>query len=181
MNVENLIKRLQAKEEQAFKELVFAYSKKLMSIARLYGKSMQEAQDNLQDTFVVVFDKIKEFRGKSEGQLFAWMKQILIYKSLTKNQKKYNHVEYSLENASEKTNLDPDAISQLTHKEIISIVYTLPSGYREVFALYAIEGYSHKEIGVKMGIAESSSRSQYSRAKKILQKKIKELSKVYLK
>ena len=180
MKIEKLILGLKKKEEQAFKELVFAYSKKLMSVAKLYAKSVQEAQDNLQDTFVVVFDKIKDFKGKNEGQLFAWMKQILIYKSLTKNQKKYKHVESSLENAKEHTNLDPDALSQLTHQEIISIVYQLPAGYKEVFALYAIEGYSHKEIGARMGIAESSSRSQYSRAKKILQKKINELSKVYL-
>ncbi len=179
MNVGKLISRLQKKEEQAFKELVFAYSKKLMSVAKLYATSMQEAQDNLQDTFVVIFDKIQEFNGEYEGQLYSWMKQILIFKSLNKNQKKYKSSESSLENAYEQTTIEADAVSQLTHKEIIKIVYDLPQGYREVFALYAIEGYSHKEIGQKMGIEESSSRSQYSRAKKILQNKINELSKVY--
>lgn len=179
MNVELLISQLKKQEEQAYKKLVFAYSKKLMSVARLYATSMQEAQDNLQDTFVVVFDKISEFKGDHEGQLYSWMKQILIFKSLNKNQKKYKHVESSLDNAFEQSTIEADAISQLTHKEIIKIVYELPQGYKEVFALYAIEGYSHKEIGQKMGIAESSSRSQYSRAKKILQQKINELSKVY--
>lgn len=180
MNVENLIIRLQNREEQAFKELVFAYSKKLMSVARLYCSSVQEAQDNLQDTFITIFDKVTDFRGKGEGQLYAWMKQILIYKSLTKNQKKYKQAESSLENAGEHTTFDADALSQLSHQEIIEIVQKLPAGYKEVFALYAIEGYSHKEIGEKMGIAESSSRSQYSRAKRILQTRINALSKVYL-
>lgn len=179
MNVGKLISRLKKKEEQAFKELVFAYSKKLMSVAKLYATSMQEAQDNLQDTFVVIFDKIQEFNGSHEGQLYSWMKQILIFKSLNKNQRKYKSVESSLENAYEQTTIEADAVSQLSHQEIIKIVYDLPQGYREVFALYAIEGYSHKEIGQKMGIEESSSRSQYSRAKKILQNKINELSKVY--
>lgn len=179
MSVENLIIGLKKGEEQAFKKLVFAYSKKLMSVARLYAKSMPEAQDNLQDTFLVVFDKVSEFKGNHEGQLYSWMKQILIFKSLTKNQKKYKRVESSMENIVEPTTIEADALSQLSHKEIIKIVQSLPDGYKEVFALYAIEGYSHKEIGEKMGIAESSSRSQYSRAKKILQIRINELSKVY--
>lgn len=180
MNVSKLIERLRKNEEQAYKELVFSYSKRLMSIARLYASSYQEAQDNLQDTFVVIFDKVHEFKGMEEAQLFAWMKQILVYRSLTKNQKKYKKVESSLEDAYGQTSLDVGAISQLNHKEIINLVYSLPDGYKEVFSLYAIEGFSHKEIGVQMGIAESSSRSQYSRAKKILQNKINELSKVYL-
>lgn len=180
MDVVNLIQGLKKGEEQAFKELVFAYSKKLMSISRLYATSIPEAQDNLQDAFVVVFDKIKIFKGTTEGQLFAWMKQILIYKSLNKNQKKYKKVEASLDLAYDKASIDADAVSQLSHNEIIKLVYDLPNGFKEVFALYAMEGFSHKEIGKKMGIAESSSRSQYSRAKKILQNKINELSKVYL-
>ncbi len=180
MDVTNLVERLKQGEEKAYKELVFSYSKKLMSVSRLYASTLQEAQDNLQDTFVVLFRKISEFKGTHEAQLYAWMKQILIYKALTKNQKKYKKLESALEEAKEYTLLDADAVSQLSHKEIIAIVYELPQGYKEVFSLYAIEGFSHKEIGVKMGIAESSSRSQYSRAKKILQEKINELSKVFL-
>ena len=179
MNVEHLIIQLQNKDEQAYKELVFTYTKRLMSVARLYDTSVQDAQDNLQETFVTVFNKIHEFKGKGEGQLYSWMKQILIYKSLNKNQRKYKQTESSLDHVEHHTVLDADALSQLSHQEIIDIVRNLPLGYREVFALYAIEGFSHKEIGERMGIAASSSRSQYSRAKKILQKRIHELSKVY--
>lgn len=179
MDVKNLIQKLKNGEEQAYKELVFSYSKRLMSVARLYAKSYAEAQDNLQDTFVVIFSKVKEFKGKEEAQLYAWMKQILIFRSLTKSQKKYKKMESSLDEDIPYTTIEADAISQINHQEIINLVYSLPDGYKQVFALYAIEGFSHREIGEQMGIAESSSRSQYSRAKKILQNKINELSKVY--
>lgn len=180
MNIDSLIKRLVRGEESAFKQLVLGYTQKLMTVAKIYANSVPEAQDNLQDTFLVVLDKIKDFDGCEDYQLFAWMKQILIYKSLNKNQKKYKRVESSLDLVYEPTTLDADAISQLSHQEIVDLVYNLPDGYKQVFALYVLEGYSHKEIGVKMGIAESSSRSQFSRAKKILQKRINVISKVYL-
>jgi len=167
-------------DESAFKQLVLGYTQKLMTVAKIYANSIPEAQDNLQDMFIVVLDKISEFEGEEDYQLYAWMKQILIYKSLNKNQRKYKKVESSLDLVHDQTNLDADAISQLSHQEIIDLVYNLPEGYKQVFALYVLEGFSHREIGVKMGIAESSSRSQFSRAKKILQNKINAISKVYL-
>ena len=146
MNVTPLILRLGKGEEKAFKELVFSYSKRLMSVARLYASSYPEAQDNLQDTFVVIFDKVKDFRGTEEAQFFAWMKQILIFKSLTKNQKKYKKMESTLDEAFSHVSIEADAVSQLNHQEITKIVFDLPQGYKEVFALYAIEGYSHLSL-----------------------------------
>lgn len=180
MNIEGLIRRLVKGDESAFKQLVLGYTQKLMTVAKIYANSTQEAEDNLQDTFIVVLDKISEFKGQEDYHLYGWMKQILIYKSLNKSQKKYKRLESSLEVLQEPTTLHADAISQLSHQEIIDLVYNLPEGYKQVFALYVLEGYSHKEIGQRMGIGESSSRSQFSRAKKILQKKINSISKVYL-
>lgn len=180
MKIDGLVKRLAKGEEAAFKELVLRYTQKLMTVAKVYANSMPEAQDNLQDTFIVVFDKVGKFDGSEDYQLYAWIKQILIYKSLNKNQKKYKKVESSLDIVADQSSLDADAISQLSHQEIIDLVYDLPDGYKQVFALYVLEGFSHKEIAQRMGIAESSSRSQFSRAKKILQNKINAISKVYL-
>ena len=180
MNIDGFIKRLKQGEEAAYKQLVLRYTKKLMTVAKVYAQSVPEAQDNLQDAFIVVFDKIGEFRGKEDYQLYAWIKQILIYKSLNKNQKIYKKLELSLEVVHDQVSLNADAISQLTHQEIIDLIYNLPEGYKQVFALYVLEGFSHKEIAQKMGIKESSSRSQFTRAKKILQKKVNAISKVYL-
>jgi len=180
LNIDSLIKRLVKGDESAFKQLVLDYTQRLMTVAKIYANSVQEAQDNLQDTFIVILDKISDFEGQEDYQLYAWMKKILIYKSLNKNQKKYKKVESSLELVHDYTNIEADAVSQLSHQEIINLVYDLPEGYKQVFALYVLEGFSHKEIGVKMGIAESSSRSQFSRAKKILQNRINAISKVYL-
>ena len=180
MKIDDLIKRLVRGEEAAFKQLVLDYTQKLMTVAKVYASSKAEAQDNLQDTYMVVFDKIADFKGSEDYQLYAWMKQILIYKSLNKNQRKYKKLESSLDLVQEQTSLDADAISQLSHQEIINLVYKLPEGYKQVFGLYVLEGFSHKEIAHKMGIAESSSRSQFSRAKKILKNKINAISKVYL-
>ena len=169
MNVELLITRLKKGDQRAYKELVFHFTTRLMTIARIYSPSEEDAKDVLQDTFILVFRKIKQFEGNEEKQLYGWIKRIVINLCLSRNQKKYRKMESSLDNMNFDKGVSADAIGNLTHQEIMDLVLNLPDGYRQVFALFAIEGYSHREIAEKLNIGESSSRSQYSRAKKILQ------------
>ncbi|GET30003.1 DNA-directed RNA polymerase sigma-70 factor [Prolixibacter sp. SD074] len=137
-----------------------------------YSKDATEAEDNLQEGFIRVFTKIDQFgfRGSFEG----WMRRIMVNTSLEKFRKQNNL--YPVENITvyEGKQLGEDLLAQITADELLQVVQELPAHYRMVFNLYAIEGYSHKEIGDKMGISEGTSKSNLSRARVILQKKVYE-------
>ena len=118
-----------------------------MTVARIYAVSDAEAKDALQDAFILVFKKIETFEGTEERAFFSWMKKFVINVSLSRNQKKYRSMEVGMDGISiDQHRLDSPALSNLTQEEIMKTVFSLPEGYRQVFALYAIEGYSHKEI-----------------------------------
>ncbi len=114
-----------------------------------------------------MYQKIKQFKGTTEGELFSWIKRIVINTAINKYQTKYYsqemYVEYP-ENAQEA----PEIHAKLAAEEIIQLTYQMPVGLRQVFSLYTLESHSHKEIAKLLGMKESSSRSQYTRAKKWL-------------
>lgn len=180
MNVDNLLKRLKKGEQRAYKELVFHFTGRLMTIARIYSNSEEDAKDVLQEAFILVFRKIDQFNGQEEKQLYGWMKRIIINLCLSRNQKKFRRMEKSLDTMDFDKGVDAQAITNISHQEIMNLIFTLPEGYRQVFALFAIEGYSHREIAERLNIGESSSRSQYSRAKKLLQSEFKNLYNVLI-
>lgn len=178
MNISELLSNLQEGKESAFKKLVFTYSKRLLTIAVIYSNTEEDAKDMLQEAFIVIFKKIKNFQGTEEKALYAWMKRIIINLCLSRSQKKYLKLETSLDNMVFEKGVNPIAVSNMSHTEIMNLVFELPDGYRQVFALFAIEGYSHKEVAERLSIAESSSRSQYLRARRLLQNKFSNLFKV---
>jgi len=167
-----LITRLKKREEPAFKELVFSFSKRLLTVAMLYSKDREDAEDVLQDALIKVFQNIDSFTGHEERMFYGWMKKIVINECLTRSRRRYRKSEKSLEEMDIDKGIEPEAVQSLYKQELIDIITTLPNGYREVFALFVLEGYSHQEIAERMGIKESSSRSQLVRAKKLLRKKI---------
>lgn len=178
MNIEDLIIGLKQGKEEAFKKLVFTYSARLLTVARIYSASEEDAKDMLQDAFILVFRKVGGFEGDQEKAFFGWMKRIIINLCLSRSQKRYLKLEKSLDAMVLDPAMDETAVSKLSHDEIMNLVFSLPDGYRQVFALFAIEGYSHREISERLSIGESSSRSQYLRARRILQTKITRLFKV---
>lgn len=180
MDISSLISRLKAGEQSAYKELVFTYSARLLTVARIYSKNDEDAKDVIQDAFILVFQKIEKFVGSEEAAFYGWMKRIVINICLTKSQKMFRKMEHSIETMVVDKGVNSEAVSTMTHQEIMNLVFSLPDGYRQVFALYAVEGYSHKEIATRLEIRESSSRSRYSRAKKMLQVKFNNLFKVMI-
>lgn len=180
MEVVQLIEGLKRGDQKAYKELVFRFSGRLMTTARIYSKSEEDAKDVLQDAFILVFRKVDQFVGDEEKQFFGWMKRMIINLCLSRNQRMYRKMESSLDTLLTDKGVSSMAVENLSHQEILKMVYELPDGYRQVFALYAIEGFSHKEIATQLGIGESSSRSQYSRARKILQSEFNNLFKVMI-
>ena len=172
MDLANLLARLKKREELAFKELVFSYSSRLMTIARIYAHSEEDAKDTLQDAFVVVYRKVGEFEGASEAGFYGWLKKIIINISLSKNQKKYRNLESSLNALEVEKGFEEQIITKLSHQEIMALIFSLPDDYRQVFALFVIEGYSHKEIAIMLNISVTNSRTHLYRSKKMLQDKL---------
>ena len=172
MDIVTLITRLKKGDELAFRELVYSFSSRLMTIARIYARSEDDAKDTLQDAFVVVFRKIRGFEGDQEAAFYGWLKRIIINISLSKNQRKYRNLESSLNALDIERGFDEQIISNLSHQEIMDLIFNLPDDYRQVFALFAIEGFSHREIAAMLNISETNSRTHLYRSKKLLQEKI---------
>lgn len=150
------------------KDLYLKYSSLMFAVCLRYVKSETEAEDILIQGFTKVFKKIKQFERK--GSFEGWIRRIMVNESLTylrKNRSMY--MEVDIEKADMKPNLSK-LENNLEAEDLMKIVHKLPDGYRSVFNLYAIEGYSHKEISDLLGISENTSKSQLSRARKLLQK-----------
>lgn len=173
MNINNeLIDKCIKCNPKAQEELYHISSPVLYGICLRYAGNAFEANDILQDAFIKIFNQIGtySFLGSFEG----WLKRITVNTAINyyKAQAKYiNSV--SLEQVSEISVEEFNVMSNLSAKELLEIIHTLPDGYRIVFNLYAVEGYSHKEIADLLDITESTSKSQLSRARLALQKKIK--------
>lgn len=166
LNEKELIKGCIGNDVNCQKILYEKFASKMMGISLRYCNSRMEAEDVLQDAFIKVFDKIHTF--KSEGSFEGWIRKIVVYTALKSNDKRISKFEPgNLDNTTEQS-LDAEAISKMETDSLLNILQELPAGYRNVFNLYAIEGYSHKEISDIMGMSEVTSRTQYSRAKQHL-------------
>lgn len=151
------------------------YCKKMMVICQRYARSTQEAEDSLQEGFIKVFKSIGEFRF--ESKLETWITRVMINASLNnQRQKLYMLPMVDVQEISipEKEEI---SLSGFHLSELITIVQSLPDGCRIVFNLFAIEGYSHKEIAGMLEISEGTSKSQYNRARSLLRARIEEESK----
>ena len=131
------------------------------------------AEDILQDGFITLFTHIDNYKG--EGSFEGWARRIFVTTALMHIRKKDAlKMSDELESARSLKTDTTGQIAEIGYKELIEMVMSLPMGFRTVFNLYAVEGYSHKEIAKMLGISEVTSRTQYSRARAILQAKIKE-------
>ena len=168
-NEEEIISRCLKNERKAQKILYEKYSPVLLGIAVRFAGNRAEAEDILQEAFVKIFLNLNTYRGSSS--LTAWMGKIVTNTAITlyhRNKKHNKH--FDLAEMSDKINVGCD-ISELefTKEEMLSAITDLSPGYRMVFNLYALEGYKHKEIAEQLNIDVNTSKSQYSRAKKIIQ------------
>lgn len=157
-------------------ELFRRYAGKMLAVCARYTRHEMEAEDILQDAFVKVFDNIGkfEFKGSFEG----WIRRIVINTALKNYSKKsFKQEQIGLENQPELP-MEPDIYKHLDEEALLTLIAKLPEGYRLVFNLYAIEGYSHREIADMVGIQESTSRSQLVKARKMLQSMIIDLQKI---
>ena len=171
MTDDELVKSCLAKDQAAQKLLFERFSRKMMGVCIRYADRSEEAEDMLQNGFIRVFEKLETFKGL--GSLEGWIRKIVVNESLS----------YLRKNKASKMNIDIDDAKymvpgnshvgeQINEKDLLKMIQQLPTGFRTVFNMYAIEGYSHKEIAEQLGITEGTSKSQYSRAKTHLQQMI---------
>lgn len=161
------------KKNAASQRLLFnKYSRLLMTVCLRYAGNTSEAEDMLQESFIKIFSSIHQYRF--EGSLEGWLRRVTVNTCLRKLQK--TKIKYYDTSASALETIEdvaqPQAISALTEKELIRLISNLPNGYRIVFNLNVIEGYSHDEIAAMLDIEPATSRSQLIKARRLLQKQI---------
>lgn len=159
------------KGERKFQQMLYnSLSTKMFSVCLRYASEYNTAQDLLQEGFVKVFRNIEKFRG--EGSFEGWVRRIFVNTAIEHYRKQVNM--YALHDSGTNAYQDynHNALETLKYEDILKMIQRLSDGYRTVFNLYVIEGYSHKEIGELLGISEGTSKSQLARARYLLQKMI---------
>src|ERR1700761_8374534 len=171
--IDELTKRCRAGERKAQELLYKQLASKMMGVCMRYATDKMEAEDMLQNGFIRVFQKINDYRG--DGSFEGWVRRIMVHSSIEYYRKHHKMMQaVDMDNVDEPS-VDPIAASNLDAKDLIALIQQLAPGYRMVFNLYAIEGFSHKEIGEIVGITEGASKSQLSRARTILKERILKL------
>lgn len=166
---EQLVECCLKKDALAQKQLFDYYAKRMMGVCLRYANSTDEAQDVLQLGFIKIFEKLETFSGG--GSLEGWIRKIIVNTALDnirKNKKisetiGLEKIDFQLENYEE------NGFDKLNAQDLLTIIQKMPTGFRTVFNMYAIEGYSHKEIAEALNISINTSKSQYSRARQQLQ------------
>ncbi|MCD4725532.1 MAG: sigma-70 family RNA polymerase sigma factor [Bacteroidales bacterium] len=148
------------------------FAPKMFGICLRFTRNQMEAEDILQEGFIKIFRYLKDYR--SEGSLEGWIRKTIVNTAINFYKKKIKYQkDISLEQSEPINNEEENAIDMLSAKELLDLIHELPDGYRMVFNLNVIEGYTHKEIGNMLNISENTSKSQLSRARGVLQSKLK--------
>jgi RNA polymerase sigma factor (sigma-70 family) len=167
MDYHSLVKDCIKKKPAAQQQLYEHFAPAMLGVCYRYTKSMHDAEDVLQEGFIKVFQHIGNF--KATGELGAWIRRIMVTSALNylKKNKRYReelvYAEMPLHPVS-----DNNPMVQLDAKQLAELIRQLPTGFQTIFNLYAVEGYTHVEIGAMLGISDGTSKSQYARARYLL-------------
>ena len=174
LTLNQIIQGCKKKDAKAQAELYKRYSGVLYSICLRYSPNKVEAEDNLQDAFITIFNKAEQF--KSNGSFEGWIKRITVNTVLQKYRKQKVFAitdEAQIEDTADQQVVD----NGLPLDYLLSIIQELPQRYRLVFTMYVMDGYSHKEIGALLEISDGTSKSNLARARGILKTKIDDYNK----
>ena len=172
-HLEDWIEKARQGDRRAQKTIYDSLSAKMFAVCLRYMGDRDSAEDVLQDGFVTLFTKLDSFNG--EGSFEGWARKIFVNTALMCLRKKDILKESEDVDVAWNVSSDaPSAVQNIGYKDLMNMVAELPTGFRTVFNMYVIEGYSHKEIAEELGISEVTSRSQLLRARALLQSKIKE-------
>ena len=177
MNKEQeLVHQCKKGDRKAQEEIYALFSPQMYVVCQRYSKSQLEAEDVLQEAFIKVFKNISQFR--SEATLGSWIKRIVVNTALNSQRSKLYM--FPMSDIEELNNVEDQnfSLTGFSINELLTMIRSLPEGCQTVFNMYAIEGYSHKEISEQLTISEGTSKSQYSRAKTLLRKMIEQEEKM---
>lgn len=166
MSEETIIRGCLRGSAQSQRQLYDRYAGKMYAVCLRYARSTADAADILQEGFVKVFTKIHQFHF--QGSFEGWVRRIMVNTALRTYQRQRFDYEQSGYERLPDAPVDPDAIATLSEQELLALIAKLPDGYRMVFNLVAVEGYSHAEAAHLLGIQESTSRSQLTKARRWL-------------
>jgi len=171
LKVDQLIKGCIEKNRKAQEELYNLYKKELFPVCLKYCSTQNEAEDHLHDSFILIFDSIKKYRGK--GSFEGWMKRIVINRAIDNYKKKntFSLTDNRKDKLSEDLTLSEEELP-ISFEVLMSLIQDLPQQYRIVFNLFELDDFSHKEIAHLLEISVSTSKSNLHRAKAILKEKI---------
>lgn len=157
--------------ERRCQETLYArFARRMYAVCLRYARHELEAQDLMQEGFIRVFDKLKDFR--MEGSLEGWIRRIMVHTAINQYRRKSFQMErFGLEQVPDQP-VPSEAVDRMGTEELLNMVSNLPEGYRMVFNLFAIEGFDHAEIADLLGCGESTSRSQLAKARRMLQSMI---------
>lgn len=166
-----LIKKCLNNNSKALKELYDTYSPKMYGICLRYAKNQMEAEDILQEGFIKVFSNLHRF--KFEGSFEGWIRRTFVNTAINHYKKNVKYArEMDIQEVETENQKDEKVLDRISADEIMSLIQSLPEGYKVVFNLNVIEGYTHKMIGEMLSISENTSKSQLLRAKRLLREKI---------
>lgn len=176
MDEQQLIDECVQRKSKAQRTLYEAYAPLMMSVCLRYVRNLDLAKDVLQEGFIKVFTKIDSYAGS--GQFGGWMRRIFVTTSLEylRSNKRFDLHDDIDDCEADVADFDNRILESISADYLLEHISNLPDGYRTIFNLFAIEGYSHKEIATMLGIEESTSRSQYTRARKLLQRNLQSLN-----
>lgn len=169
-----LVKKCIDGDQKAQRALFEMYAPKMLGVCLRYAKNQEQAEDVLQDGFIKVFNNLSKYSGS--GSLEGWVRRIMVNTSLDQIRKELkfqDNLDFDVVDFKIETN--SYIMEGLMAEDLLQLINNMPDGYKTVFNLFAIEGYSHKEIAEELSITENTSKSQYSRARSFLQQKLKEL------
>ena len=168
MTEEAILKGCLHNDATAQRELYNRYSPKMLSVCYRFAHNREDAEDMLQEGFIKVFSQMHTFENR--GAFEGWVRRIIVHTciNILKKNKKFNE-SVDIIHATGVQVREESVPSIIQAKQVVECIRLLPMGYRTVLNLYAIEGYSHREISTMLDIEESTSRSQYTRAKAMLE------------
>jgi RNA polymerase sigma factor (sigma-70 family) len=169
-NIDELLEGCKAGNRKMQEALYKQTASKMMAVCMRYAKDRMEAEDVLQVGYIKVFQKVKEYRG--EGSFEGWIRRVMVNTAIESYRKNLRTLKVvPIDEAYEQPSTGFD-FGRLGMQDMMKVIQKLADGYRMVFNMYIIEGYSHKEIAETLGISEGASKSQLSRARAILKEEI---------
>ena len=174
ITIEEIIERCKAGERKAQELLYKQFAGKMLGVCLRYATDRMEAEDMLQNGFIKVFNKMADYRG--DGSFEGWVRRIMVHSSIEYYRKHHKMMQVvDMEEGGYEIPVAASATESLNAKDLMALIQQLSPGYKMVFNLYAIEGYSHREIAEIAGITEGASKSQLSRARAILKEQVEKM------